>query len=90
MAESGLEDWSRSPTEDSATHCSNMSDFPDAIDEEILHIMTKAVKKLGLEWSSPTEPIRSRLDQWFPQSGRRQKAGPLQVFQAKMLKHKRE
>lgn len=48
-AESGLEDWSRSHMKDSARHCSDMSDFPDAIDEEILHIMTKAVKKLSLE-----------------------------------------
>ncbi len=32
------------------------------VDEEL---MTKAVNKLGLEWSPPVEPSRSRLDEWF-------------------------
>ncbi len=27
--------------------------------------MTKAVNELGLEWSPPEEPSRSRLDEWF-------------------------
>ncbi len=27
--------------------------------------MTKAVNELGLEWSPPEEPSRSRLDKWF-------------------------
>ncbi len=27
--------------------------------------MTKAVNELGLEWSLPEEPSRSRLDEWF-------------------------
>ncbi len=32
------------------------------VDEEL---MTKAVNKLGLEWSPPVEPSSSRLDEWF-------------------------
>lgn len=48
MAESDMEDWSCSPMEDSAAHCSGMSNFPEAIDQELLSIMTKAVNKLGL------------------------------------------
>ncbi len=28
-------------------------------------IMTKAVNELGLKWSPPEEPSRSRLDEWF-------------------------
>ncbi len=34
-------------------------------DEELIRIMTKAVNELGLEWSPPEEPSRSRLDEWF-------------------------
>ncbi len=33
--------------------------------EELIRIMTKAVNELGLEWSLPKEPSRSRLDEWF-------------------------
>ncbi len=34
-------------------------------DEEFIRIMTKAVNELGLEWSPPEQPSRSRLDEWF-------------------------
>ncbi len=34
-------------------------------DKELIRIMTKAVNKLGLEWSPPEEPSRSRLDECF-------------------------
>ncbi len=34
-------------------------------DEELIRVMTKAVNKLGLEWSLPVEPSRSRLDECF-------------------------
>ncbi len=34
-------------------------------DEELIRIMTKAVNKLGLEWSLPEEPSRSRLNKCF-------------------------
>ncbi len=33
--------------------------------EELVRVMTKAVNELGLEWSPPEEPSRSRLDEWF-------------------------
>ncbi len=33
--------------------------------EELIHVMRKAVNELGLEWSPPEEPSRSRLDEWF-------------------------
>ncbi len=33
--------------------------------DELIRIMTKAVNELGLEWSPPEEPSRSRLDEWF-------------------------
>ncbi len=35
------------------------------MDKELVHVMTKIVSELGLEWSPPEEPSRSRLDEWF-------------------------
>ncbi len=34
-------------------------------DEELIRVMTRAVNELGLEWSAPEEPSRSRLDKCF-------------------------
>ncbi len=34
-------------------------------DEELIRAMTKAVNELGLEWSLPEEPSRSRQDECF-------------------------
>ncbi len=41
------------------------------MDAELFCVLSKAVKELGLEWSPPEEPSRSRLDEWFL-PGRRQ------------------
>ncbi len=38
---------------------------------ELFRVLSKAVEELGLEWSPPEEPSRSRLDEWFL-PGRRQ------------------
>ncbi len=35
------------------------------MDAELFRVLSKAVKELGLEWSPPEEPSRSRLDEWF-------------------------
>lgn len=35
------------------------------MDAELFHVLLKAIKKLGLDWSSPEEPSRSHLDKWF-------------------------
>ncbi|KAL0147865.1 hypothetical protein M9458_056824 [Cirrhinus mrigala] len=35
------------------------------IDAELFRVLTRAVDKLGLEWSPPEEPPRSLLDEWF-------------------------
>ncbi len=34
-------------------------------DDALIRVMTKAINELGLEWSPPEEPSRSRLDEWF-------------------------
>ena len=39
--------------------------------QSLFRMLTKDVENLVLEWSSPDEPTRSRLDEWFLQ-GRRQ------------------
>ncbi len=41
------------------------------MDAELFRVLSKAVEELGLEWSPPEEPSRSRLDEWFL-LGRRQ------------------
>ncbi len=41
------------------------------MDVELFRILSKAVEELGLKWSMPEEPTRSRLDEWFL-PGRRQ------------------
>ncbi len=47
-------------------------------DEELIRVMTKAVNEIGLEWSPPEKPSRSRLDEWFL-PGRHQALRPMLV-----------
>ncbi len=35
------------------------------MDAKLFRVFSKAVEELGLEWSPPEEPSRSRLDEWF-------------------------
>ncbi|KAA0721247.1 hypothetical protein E1301_Tti018144 [Triplophysa tibetana] len=35
------------------------------VDSELFWVLAMAVEELDLEWSSPEEPTRSRLDEWF-------------------------
>lgn len=35
------------------------------LDNELVQVLSKAVEELGLDWASPEEPTRSRLDEWF-------------------------
>ncbi len=61
----GLDNWpapSRLPAPNAAKA---------GMDAELFRVLSKAVKELGLEWSPPEEPSRSRLDEWFL-PGRRQ------------------
>lgn len=58
-------DWARSPEERSEV------EGHAAFQDELVRILTKAVSGLGLEWESPDEPAKSKLDSWFLYSGRR-------------------
>ncbi len=41
---------------------------------ELLHVISKTVEELGLEWSPPVESVCSWLDDWFLQSCHHQRA----------------
>lgn len=42
--------------------------------KNLLHLLSKAFDKLGLEWSLQVESIHSRLDEWFLQLGHHHRA----------------
>ncbi|KAL0152042.1 hypothetical protein M9458_052646, partial [Cirrhinus mrigala] len=67
VAASEREEWSNSPLEYTALHGSDTGDLHHG-DVELLRVLTKAVKELGLVWAPPAEPTRSRLDKWYLQS----------------------
>ena len=78
VAASESEEWSGSV--DPAP--SSLSDRPDTranIDAELFRVMSRAVGELGLNWLSPAEPARGRLDEWYlpgRQQAPRQRAAP--------------
>ncbi len=49
------------------------------MDADLFRVLSNAVEELGLDWSPPEEPTRSRLDEWFLPGHRqanRQQASP--------------
>ncbi len=65
-------DWAHSPEEHSEVEGNT------AFQDEIVRILTKAVSDLCLEWESPDEPAKSKLDSWLLHSGRHsEKASPI-------------
>ncbi|KAI2647602.1 ORF V: Enzymatic polyprotein [Labeo rohita] len=75
VAASEREEWSNSPLEYTAPHGSDAGDLHHG-DVELLRVLTKAVKELGMVWAPPAEPTRSRLDKWYLQSDRGRKDTP--------------
>ncbi len=65
LAASDGEELSGSLTDPALFPPSSSRSARPRMDEELLRVMTKAVNELGLEWSPPEEPSRSRLDEWF-------------------------
>ncbi|XP_073668191.1 uncharacterized protein [Paramisgurnus dabryanus] len=59
-------DWDQSPPA-----ASEADAHPPSFHEELVRILSKAVQDLEIEWSSPQEPQRSKLDSWYFDSGRR-------------------
>ncbi|KAL0181464.1 hypothetical protein M9458_023870, partial [Cirrhinus mrigala] len=56
LAASDAEDWGAPPPSHS------VRPKPDA---ELIHVLSKAVEDLGLDWSAPEEPAHGLLDEWY-------------------------
>ncbi len=55
----------RTTTPPPSLHSAQLSASSPGMDADIFRILSNAVEELGLEWSPPEEPSRSRLDEWF-------------------------
>ncbi len=71
LAASDAEELSGSITDPAPSRLPAPSAAKAGMDAELFRVLSKVVKELGLEWSPPEEPSRSRLGEWFL-PGRRQ------------------
>lgn len=71
LAASEGEDWSSAWMESSTPLQNEMEEHSKA---ELLHVISKTVEELGLEWSPPVKYVCSWLDDWFLQSCHHQRA----------------
>ncbi len=71
LVASDAEELSGSVTDPAPSGLPAPSAAKAGMDAELFRVLSKAVEELGLEWSPPEEPSRSRLDEWFL-PGRRQ------------------
>ncbi len=71
LVASDAEELSGSVTDPAPSGLPAPSAAKTGMDAELFRVLSKAVEELGLEWSPPEEPSRSRLDEWFL-PGRRQ------------------
>ncbi len=62
---SDAEEISGSTADPAPSSSANPSEVKPGMDAELFCILSKVVEELGLEWSMPEEPTRSRLDEWF-------------------------
>lgn len=77
LAASEGEDWSSAWKESSTPPLQNeMEEHSYGAKAELLHVISKTVEELGLEWSPPVESVCSWLDDWFLQSCHHQRATP--------------
>ncbi len=65
LAASDAEELSGSVTDPALLPPSSSRSARPRTGDELVRVMSKAVGELGLEWSPPQEPSRSRLDEWF-------------------------
>ncbi len=71
LVASDAEELSGSVTDPAPSGLPGPSAAKAGMDAKLFRVLSKAVEELGLEWSPPEEPSRSRLDEWFL-PGRRQ------------------
>lgn len=60
---------------------------PTAFQDELVRILTRAVSYLGLEWESPDEPVKSKLDSWFLSLGCQAAVPRKPICMTKSLRH---
>ncbi len=65
FSSSDAEELSGSVTDPAPSGLPAPSAAKAGMDAELFRVLSKAVEELGLEWSPPEEPSRSRLDEWF-------------------------
>ncbi len=65
LVASDAEELSGSVTDPAPSGLPAPSTGKDGMDAELFRVLSKAVEELGLKWSPPEEPSRSRLDEWF-------------------------
>ncbi len=65
LVASDAEELSGSVTDPAPSGLPAPSAAKAGMDAELFRVLSKAVEELGLEWSPPEEPSRSRLDEWF-------------------------
>ncbi len=65
LAASDAEELSGSVTDSAPSRLPAPSTAKAGMDAELFRVLSKAVEELGLEWSPPEEPSRSRLDEWI-------------------------
>ncbi|MGL5564409.1 MAG: hypothetical protein ACRDC4_01610, partial [Plesiomonas sp.] len=64
-------EWSDSVSEPSAS-TQMATSSRSSVDAELIRLLSQAVDELGIDWAQPEEPTRSRLDEWYLESSRRQ------------------
>ncbi len=70
ISASEREDWAGLETDQMDSPLSSY------LQEELMRVMSKAVKELELTWSPPEEPVRSKLDSWYFRSTRKTWSAP--------------
>lgn len=63
LAASDMEELSGSYCDPAPLSSTELRETKPGVDPELFRVLTKAVE--GLEWSSPEEPTRGCLDEWF-------------------------
>ncbi len=65
LAASDAEKLSGSSHDPAHLQSAQPSASSSGMDADLFRVLSNAVEELGLDWSPPEEPTRSRLDEWF-------------------------
>ncbi|KAL0153035.1 hypothetical protein M9458_051634, partial [Cirrhinus mrigala] len=70
LAASDAEEWGGSSGEPEALPSSQP--VSPKLDAELVHVQSKAVEELGVEWLAPKEPVHGLLNEWYQPESRQQ------------------